>query len=170
MTPLTITFRVSGDPRPLARHRSRVAGSQGRAWVQTYEPSGNREARAYVRYSANAAMRRAGINELLTGPLELTVTFWVLQPESKRVKDPKRIRPDKLLQRMFPVARPDTDNLIKLVLDACNRVVWRDDAQVCSIRASKRYTTIAPRTEVTVRELTVDECEIETEAALQQEA
>lgn len=163
MTPRTIVFAVAGDPRPLARHRSRVAGAGGRAWVQTYEPSGNRDARAYVRHAALVAMRRAKINELLTGPLELTLTFWTLQPESKRVKDPKRVRPDLLLQRLYPCARPDTDNLVKLVLDACNRVVWRDDAQVCAIQATKRYTQMAPRTEVRVREMTAAESGIETE-------
>ena len=161
MTPRTITFCVAGDPRPLARHRSRVAGAGGRAWVQTYEPASNRDARAYVRHAANEAMRKAGINELLIGPLELTVTFWTLQPTGKRVKDASRVRPDLLLQRLYPCARPDTDNLVKLVLDALNRVIWRDDAQVCAIRADKRYTTTAPRTEVQVREMTAAESRVE---------
>lgn len=31
----------------------------------------------------------------------------------------------------------DTDNLVKLVLDACNGVIWKDDRQVRSVNARK---------------------------------
>ncbi|HDG6220165.1 TPA: RusA family crossover junction endodeoxyribonuclease, partial [Staphylococcus aureus] len=37
------------------------------------------------------------------------------------------------------VTKPDIDNLIKTVLDACNGHVWKDDNQITEITSSKRY-------------------------------
>lgn len=35
--------------------------------------------------------------------------------------------------------KPDLDNVVKLVGDALNAVAYRDDAQICEVRARKRY-------------------------------
>jgi len=45
--------------------------------------------------------------------------------------------------------RKDLDNMVKLVMDALNRLAWRDDSQVVSIVAIKRQEKPA-RTEVMV--------------------
>ena len=52
---------------------------------------------------------------------------------------------------MFPKVKPDLDNVVKAVLDALNGVVYRDDAQVVNLVATKRYAT-EPRVEVYVFE------------------
>ena len=41
------------------------------------------------------------------------------------------------------VSKPDMDNIVKLVLDALNGIVYRDDSQVYSITASKFYSGLA---------------------------
>ena len=46
-------------------------------------------------------------------------------------------------------ARPDLDNFLKAVLDACNGIVFFDDAQITEINARKIYG-IAPKTVLTV--------------------
>ena len=46
--------------------------------------------------------------------------------------------------------RRDLDNLVKLVLDACNGVVWADDAQVVALDASVERGVSDPRTELEV--------------------
>lgn len=43
-------------------------------------------------------------------------------------------------------AKSDLDNLIKLVLDACNKLVWKDDRQVGRIDASVLRRVELPRT------------------------
>lgn len=53
---------------------------------------------------------------------------------------------------LFPAKRPDLDNLIKTVKDACNRVVWLDDSQVCTLTVTKRYSD-NPRTKIMIEEL-----------------
>lgn len=50
------------------------------------------------------------------------------------------------------IRRGDIDNLIKIILDACNRIAYYDDSQVTDISASKYYSD-APRVEVTVKEV-----------------
>lgn len=47
--------------------------------------------------------------------------------------------------------KPDLDNLVKLLMDAMNGVVYVDDKQVTTVVASKRYGT-KPRIEITVEE------------------
>ena len=49
------------------------------------------------------------------------------------------------------VRRADLDNLIKAVADGCNGIVWRDDAQIVSLRARVVYGDKQPRAEVEVR-------------------
>lgn len=50
--------------------------------------------------------------------------------------------------------RPDGDNLLKMVGDALNGIVWKDDGQIVDGRVRKFYHEIggAPRTEITIAE------------------
>ena len=34
---------------------------------------------------------------------------------------------------ILPAKKPDIDNLAKAALDACNGIIWRDDALICSL-------------------------------------
>ncbi len=48
--------------------------------------------------------------------------------------------------------KPDLDNVVKLILDAINGIVFADDKQVVSISASKAYSD-TPRTTVQITEI-----------------
>lgn len=50
---------------------------------------------------------------------------------------------------LLHVSKPDIDNVIKIVLDALNGIVYKDDAQVCSIMAVKQYSN-NPRLEIVI--------------------
>lgn len=50
-------------------------------------------------------------------------------------------------------ARPDLDNLLKLVLDALNGIVWNDDSQVISIKTKKIQNAENPSTRLRVWKL-----------------
>lgn len=125
-----LRFTVPGDPKPLMRHRTTRTGL-------SYDPAGNREAKAVVRVVAHQAMQAAGL-ALLDEPLGIEVVCHLWRPKSA----PRR--------RVYPTTKPDGDNLLKLVLDALNGVVWRDDACVCDMRVVKRYAKSTPHTEVRV--------------------
>ena len=54
----------------------------------------------------------------------------------------------------FPDARKrDADNVLKSVLDACNKLLWRDDVQVRRALTTREIDRDNPRTEVTVEAL-----------------
>lgn len=48
-------------------------------------------------------------------------------------------RPRAAAGRQWAAVRPDLDQLLKLVLDAGNGILWDDDGQVAAIVASKTY-------------------------------
>ena len=50
----------------------------------------------------------------------------------------KKRRDAAVIGEVFP-GRPDIDNIVKAVLDACNGVTFEDDAQVFRVMATKRY-------------------------------
>lgn len=48
--------------------------------------------------------------------------------------------------------KPDSDNIIKIVLDGLNKVAYHDDAQICKLSFEKKYSEI-PRVEVKINSL-----------------
>lgn len=131
-----------GEPRPLARPRFRVIhGKGGRVFGQAYDPASNRADKYDFKLQALATKPP----EPLTGALRVEMTFVRSFPASMSQK--KR-------QTALPVTRPDLDNYEKLVLDALNRVFWRDDAQVVEVHKRKIYGPI-PGIRVTVTPLEV---------------
>jgi Holliday junction resolvase RusA-like endonuclease len=128
-----IAFVVPGKPHAKERARSTLGGRH-------YTPAKTANYEALIAWSAASAM--AG-NESLVGPLHVELEA-VYAPTPSWTKKRKA---DALAGTVFPVGRPDLDNLIKS-LDGCNRIVWHDDSQIVSIVASKRY---GPVTELRVR-------------------
>ena len=63
----------------------------------------------------------------LEGPLQVQIVVRILKPKSK----PKKA--------CWPTSKPDADNYAKLVLDALNGVLWRDDSQVVRLFVEKAY-------------------------------
>ena len=62
-------------------------------------------------------------------PFVVSITAFSLRPKTK----PKRF--------FVPTSKPDWDNEGKLVCDALNGIVWRDDAQIVDGRVRKRFCT-----------------------------
>ena len=71
----------------------------------------------------------------IEGPVYLQLNFRMPRPvRLLRKADPNREIPH--------TARPDIDNLVKLVMDVMTKEgVWDDDSQVCNILCSKYYHT-----------------------------
>ncbi len=66
------------------------------------------------------------------GPLQVQIVVRLQKPASKPKKRP-----------CWPTGKPDSDNYAKLLLDALNGVVWRDDSQVCRLFVEKVYCDLA---------------------------
>lgn len=81
----------------------------------------------------------------LLGPVEVRLMIFVPIPKSWSArKQAEALTADRWLSgvrvgRVLPIGKPDLDNIAKLVLDALNGILWRDDSQVVSLTIIKQY-------------------------------
>ena len=122
------TIEIPGKPVPKGRPRARVV--KGRAHIYTPKLTADYEERA--RWAILQGMAGA---PLFTGAVHVELRFLFEVPKSW----PKHRRLDALAGRHPHITKPDLDNLVKPVLDACNGIAFADDTAVTRIVASKRY-------------------------------
>lgn len=129
-----LTINIPIEPRGKDRARSRyVPGKGSRAgFITHYTTSATRKYEDAVREHVQLAMRGT---ELFSGPL--TVTIHAVMPVPASWSNAKWTRACAGVIR--PTGKPDGDNIAKSVADACNKVVWRDDAQIVDLRVVKVY-------------------------------
>ena len=112
-----VYFEVKGDPVPKARARTVRKG--GRTW--SFTP---KKVAAWEKLVKEEASKH--FSQPLSGPIQLSIIFYMDRPESRR-KD------------IWVPTTPDLDNLEKAVLDALNGVAYKDDRYVVAKNAQKRY-------------------------------
>lgn len=122
-----VEFVIAGDPVP--KGRPRISG--GRAVT----PEATRLAEIAFRAATKTALRGAEHLLPLAGAVELEVVF-TLVPTAKKPKAEQA-------PGRWHTQKPDVDNLLKLVCDALNGLVWNDDAQVARVTVLKRWGTAA---------------------------
>lgn len=106
-----VEFTVPGEPK--SKERPRVTRNG------TYTPKSTLDAEKAVRAAYRAAVERSGSSEyLLQGNIYVEMVFF---------NGTKR--------------RRDLDNMVKLVLDALNRVAYDDDVQVHEKHVKKYFTS-----------------------------
>lgn len=123
---------------PVAKARARVV----RAGRITYTPRQTREAQHGIGWRAKEAW---GQQEPLEGPLRVEMTFYLPVPASWA----KKRQAEALAGQRRPTGKPDVKNLLALVEDGLNRIVWEDDGQNVELSGVKWYSA-EPRTEVRV--------------------
>lgn len=139
----TLFFVVPGEPVAWARARRR-----GSHYFVSNAQKQAREAMALTarRYlSEMPAPEQALFRE---SPVEVEVVGYFEPPTSW----PKWKREASLVGSVLKTTKPDSDNLVKLVKDALEGVVWSNDSHVVDQIGRKRYATMS-RTEVTIRRL-----------------
>ena len=120
-----LTVVIPGEPISQGRPRFSTHGGFARA----YDPQKSREGKQSVKYFADAAMLDAGIGVLI-GPIGMQVQFGIKLPKSQaRKRTP--------VPRKWRIKKPDLDNMIKLVKDACSGIVFLDDNQIVKLSAEK---------------------------------
>lgn len=137
----SISFEIEGEPVGKGRPRfSRRCGH-----IVTYTPAATENYEAWAKLCGKQAM--AG-REPISGPVAAEILFGVSVPKSW----PAWRQEAALDGAVFPIGKPDCDNLIKAIFDALNGIVWRDDSQIVRAEVSKVYA-IRPGALVTVREI-----------------
>ena len=134
----TVVFVVPGVPVPKGRARACVRNGH----VAHYTPEKTARFENLVKMAAMGATQ-----EPFTGPVALTCAFVLPVPASYSKK-----RRDACLNGYeWPSKKPDTDNLLKAVLDGCNGVVWNDDCQVVQFHNVTKVYGAVPMTTVRVQ-------------------
>jgi Holliday junction resolvase RusA-like endonuclease len=77
-------------------------------------------------------------NSPLNGPLYFQARFYLPRPKGayKVLKNGTQRRSGLSL---YHTQKPDLDNLIKLVLDSCNEIVFQDDSQIVELLIAKSW-------------------------------
>lgn len=121
MTSFIVQGTLHGKGRPRFDPRS------GRA----YTPEATREYEGEIQ----AAWLLAH-GERLDGPVAVYITAHQTIPKSAN----KAFREAVAAGKAWPMRKPDTDNICKIVLDALNGYAYADDTQVVRLHAEKMYT------------------------------
>ena len=138
-----IEFFVPGAPVGKGRPRAARRG----AGVVMFTPEKTAGYEALVAAAASNAMRAEAIPPL-TGPLAAMLEMQFPVPASWS----KAHKAAALAGAESPTSKPDADNVAKAILDACNGVVFRDDAQVVVLIATKAFSE-EPGVRVVIREV-----------------
>ncbi|MGU3457282.1 RusA family crossover junction endodeoxyribonuclease [Brevundimonas sp. M1A4_2e] len=126
-----LAFTIPGDPRGKGRPRATTIGGHARMFTDSKTAS-------YENLVKLAASRALGGRAPLDCPLTVVVTVRMTPAASSSRKK----RASMLAGEMAPTKLPDLDNVVKAVLDGCNKVAFRDDALVVSLIARKRYAEV----------------------------
>lgn len=134
-----LLFNVYGDPVPQGSTRAFIP----KGWTRPIITAANKKTKPWRQEIAGAALS-AMEKDLLdcagkNVPFRLAVTF--------RFQKPKSVKKTVLEK----VTKPDTDKLIRSVLDALTGIVWTDDSQVVEILARKQFGR--PGAEISIEEI-----------------
>ena len=137
----SIHLVILGDPKPQKRHRHVKMGN----FTRTYDPS-SADKKNFLSIVQNNAP-----HEPFSCPLAVSLRFYFSRPKGHY----KSGKNSHLLKDNVPIhhiSRPDVDNLTKFVMDAMNKVYWRDDSIIAECTITKRYDN-NPRTEISISKI-----------------
>lgn len=124
-----------------------AAEMAGKIWIHFYNEKETEQHEAAIKEYASLLMRKVR-NEPTERPLAVIVHAFRTIPKSWSLIERAR----SLVGNILPTSRPDGDNYLKLVQDALNGVVYKDDAQIVDSRVIKRYSD-RPALRIEIREM-----------------
>lgn len=124
-----ITFTVEGKPQGKARARTFYDKRADK--MRSVTPQQTRSYEDLIRWSYVAAGGQYMGEKLAR--VEIQAFYPIPKSWSKKKRN------DAIFDRIRPTTKPDTDNIIKVVLDALNGVAYYDDKQVVSVSCEKFY-------------------------------
>ena len=137
---------VGGHPggRNCAEHRHR----RPCAWLQRdHGPPGGQHAPQHAQHRRLPQSTRQCHGQRYEKEDALGILITAYKPIPSSVSKKKlRLMLDRLI---FPGKKPDWDNIGKIICDALNGIVWKDDAQIVDGRVVKLYAE-HPRVEVEI--------------------
>ncbi len=125
---MEIKFRVPGPPK--GKQRPRICRINGRS--VTYTPKQTIEYEKLVKASYNAVSK---VKFQKDEPLEISILALFSIPQHAN----KKLKKSMLVGDILPTKKPDSDNIVKIILDALNGVAYQDDSQICKVYFAKIY-------------------------------
>lgn len=137
---MILDFRVYGVAQQMGSKRAFVP----RGWTRPIVTDSNRNLKSWqvlIRECASAAIakRPRAERQLLLDGVRLTAAFYLPRPQSL----PRRV--------VCHTKAPDIDKLVRALADALAGVVFRDDAQIVDLIATKRYAPAGEIPHVDIR-------------------
>ena len=126
MTIKNCEFIVAGKPTGKARPRFTKQS-------HAYTPKETRQRETLIKQTAWVAMQNSRL-KVTDRRVSVIVSFYFDVPKSYT-----KTKTILCQSGVLVPSKPDIDNLAKAVLDGCNEVVYRDDAQVWHLSAFKSY-------------------------------
>lgn len=130
----SVTFHVPGKPQGKARARTFYSPELNRHKSVTPEGTVLYENLIKTMYlqSADGALFEKGT------PVTLRIVARFLPPKSETKVKQKKM----LAGEIYPLKKPDVDNIVKVVADALNGVAYADDTQIIYVAAKKVYSAV----------------------------
>lgn len=121
-------FTVPGEPVGKGRPKFSTAGG----FAKAYTPKKTVNYENLVKMSFK---EHCGDSNQLEGPLAVVIDAYYSIPKSVSKKKSKQMMEDAIM----PEKKPDCDNIAKVILDALNKIAYKDDAQVVDLTVHKHY-------------------------------
>ena len=138
---MRVRFEILGEPEGKGRPRFRRAGQ----YVTTYTPD---KTVAYENLVKLEYRRQCDDYMFAEGvALDVRITAYYGIPKSTS----KKKRADMETFKIRPMKKPDTDNVVKVILDSLNSIAYKDDVQVVDCQVRKFYGA-TPRVVVTIQD------------------
>jgi len=122
---MLIDFEVSGDPQSQGSLKS-IRTKSGKNIVTSDNPK-LKPWRQEAAFMAQLAMVGAGEHQANSGAIHLKLMFYFVKPKSTKKSVTQKL------------TRPDIDKCIRAALDSMTGICYRDDSQVVSVEAYKRF-------------------------------
>lgn len=143
-----IYLKILGTPQSKQSARFRIAGKGNKQFVQSYQKKSVKDNQKDIAIQVKSQL-----------PVDFTIYDEPIGVEVLFVFPPLKSWSKKKLQELqsnatiYKDVKPDlTDNLMKGLFDAMNKIVFTDDSKICEVK-SKKIFGLEPRTEVTLRKL-----------------
>lgn len=138
----TLNFVVNLE-KMVGKGRPRFVRQGG--FVRTYTPPETKNAERKIASVCKSAMDVCSVG-VFKGSVKLDVEAGYPIPKSTS----KRLKQQMLDDEVRPTVKPDADNVLKLVADALNGVMYKDDNQIVMMSFEKRYTDTKPYLRISV--------------------
>ena len=122
--------------KPIGKARPRFGRNKYSGKVVTFTPQATKNYEQEIATTAQCAMFGKALME---GPVKVTICAFF----SHKTKEG------------WHTSRPDIDNVVKAVLDGLNGVVFKDDAAVAHVDATKKYVNDADQERVEIQVINV---------------